>query len=136
LVIVICLIFVICDLEFLFLKYFSTPKQLPIFTSHQLSPVVADFGNADALVLSVPEPCSASVLEIPVSVLGACSASALGVPVSVPGSCSDGVLAIPFSVLESCSASALGVAVCVLVAGFDTCSECVEVASALLAGDF
>jgi uncharacterized integral membrane protein len=30
LVIVICLIFVICDLEFLFLQYFSTPKQLAI----------------------------------------------------------------------------------------------------------
>jgi hypothetical protein len=26
------LIFVICDLEFLFLQYFSTPKQFAIFT--------------------------------------------------------------------------------------------------------
>ena len=32
LVIVICLIFVICDLEFLFLRYFSTPKPLDMFT--------------------------------------------------------------------------------------------------------
>jgi len=32
LVIVICLIFDICDLEFLFLQYFSTPRQLAIFT--------------------------------------------------------------------------------------------------------
>jgi hypothetical protein len=32
LVIVICLIFVICDLEFLFLQYFSTPRQLTTFT--------------------------------------------------------------------------------------------------------
>jgi hypothetical protein len=32
LVIVICLIFEICDLEFLFLPYFSTPKALVIFT--------------------------------------------------------------------------------------------------------
>jgi len=31
LVIVICLLFEICDLEFLFLQYFSTPKQLAIF---------------------------------------------------------------------------------------------------------
>jgi hypothetical protein len=31
LVILICLIFVICDLEFLFLQYFSAPRQLSIF---------------------------------------------------------------------------------------------------------
>ena len=70
------------------------------------------------------------------SVLEACSACALGVAVSVPGSCFDGVLGIAVSVRESCSASALEAAVCVLVAGFDTCSEYVEVASALLVGDF
>ncbi len=36
LVIVICLIFEICDLEFLFLQYSSTPKQLSIFTGRAL----------------------------------------------------------------------------------------------------
>ena len=36
LVIVICLIFVICDLEFLFQQYFSTPEQLAIFTGKDI----------------------------------------------------------------------------------------------------
>ena len=36
LVIVICLIFVICDLEFLFRQYSSTAKQLAIFTGNAM----------------------------------------------------------------------------------------------------
>ena len=82
---------------------------------------MVDFGSAAAFFLSVPEPCSAC---------------ALGIPVSVPGSCSGGVLGIHASVQESCSASALGVAVCVLATTSDICSEHLEVASALLVGDF
>jgi len=136
LVIVICLLFDICDLEFLFLQYFSVPKLFSIFISHQISPGVADFGSADACYLSVPGPCFACALGILVSVPESCSACGLGIPVSVPGSCSGGVLGIPVSVPESCCASALGVAVCVREATSDTCSEHLEVASALLVGDF
>ena len=82
---------------------------------------MADSGSADDFYLSVPGPCPACVL---------------GIPASVPGSCSDGVLGIAASVPESCSASALGAAVCVLAATSDTCSEHLEVAAALLVGDF
>ena len=135
-VIVICLLFDICDLEFLFPQYFSPPKQFSIFTVSQISPGVADFGSAAAYYLSVLGSCSACALGIPVFVLGSCSDGVLGVAFSVPESCSDGVLGIPVSVAESCSASVLGVAVCVLAAGSDICSEYLEVAPALLVGDF
>ena len=110
------------------------PNQLSIFTGDV--PGVVDFGSAAAFVLSVPGPCSDCALGIPASVPGSCSDGALEFPVSVPGSCSDGVLGIPASVQESCSASALGVAVCVLATTSDICSEHLEVASALLVGDF
>ena len=100
---------------------FSTSKQLSIFICALISPGVVDFGSAAAFFLSVP---------------GSCSDCALGIPASVPGSCSGGALGIPVSVPESCSASALGVAVCVLATTSDTCSEHLEVASALLVGDF
>ena len=48
LVIVICLIFEICDLEFLFLQYFSTPKQLAIFKGSSIIPL-------PSLSIQVPE---------------------------------------------------------------------------------
>jgi hypothetical protein len=150
-VIVICLLFDICDLEFLFPQYFSPPKQFSIFTVSQIAPGVADFESAAVYYLFVPGPCSACALGIPVFVLGSCSDGVPEVAVSVPGSCSasaaaffvsvaescsDGVLGIPVSVPESCSASVLGVAVCVLAASSDICSEHLEVAPALLVGDF
>ena len=112
---------------------------------------MADFESAAASYIFVPGPCSACALGVPVSVPescsggvpgisafvpGSCSASADGFLVSVAESCSDGVLGIPVSVPESCSASALGVAVCVPAASFDICSAYLEVASALLVGDF
>ena len=147
----ICLLFDICDLEFLFLQYFSVPKLFSIFISYRIVPGVADSGIADAFYLSVQGPCPACALGIRVSVpvscsdcvLGiaasvpeSCSDGVLGIAVAVPESCSDGALGIPASVPESCSASALGVAVCVLATTSDICSEHLEVASALLVGDF
>ena len=94
------------------------------------------FESAAAYYLSVLVACSACALGIAVSVPESCFSSVLGVAVSVPGSCFDGVLGTPVSVQESCSASVLEAAVCVPVASFDICSEFVEVASALLVGDF
>jgi len=112
----------------------SASKQLSIFTGDV--PGVADSGIADAFYLSVQGPCSACALGIRVSVPGSCSDCALGIRVFVPVSCSGGALEFPVSVPESCSASALGVAVCVLATTSDICSEHLEVASALLVGDF
>jgi hypothetical protein len=48
LVIVICLIFGIWDLEFLFLQYFSTPRQLSIFTGKAMKLLTGSV---------VPSPC-------------------------------------------------------------------------------
>jgi hypothetical protein len=45
---VICLIFDICDLEFLFLQYFSTPRQLSIFTGKAMKLLTGSV---------VPSPC-------------------------------------------------------------------------------